>query len=194
MAFESPLVKNQLPSLPNLSNSRCFSLNGAGRKGAGEEERILAGKRALPPLSLHRFKKCLKPPRTPTWVWGCRVVYFSITKSHASCFTWYPQTLQPRPDIYNPSSKQKAICTRPASVAGINGQEHCGFVIKLLSAISKFIVLITFTWLLPAHVLLGGQPHSLAPVIIFQCDGCPSLPTVQPHPKLICSRVSRKEE
>ena len=65
MAFESPLVKNQLPSLPNLSNSRCFSLNGAGRKGAGEEERILAGKRALPPFSLCTGLRNASNPQGP---------------------------------------------------------------------------------------------------------------------------------
>lgn len=82
----------------------------------------------------------------------------------------------------------------PAAVAGINSREHCGFAIKLLSAISKFIVLIVFTWLLYAHALPRGCPYSLAPVIIFQRDRCPSLQTVQPHQKLICSQVSRKEE
>lgn len=82
----------------------------------------------------------------------------------------------------------------PAAVAGIPSRDHCGFAIKLLSAISEFIVLIVFTWLLDAHALPRGCPSSLAPVIIFQRDRCPSLQTVQPHQKLICSQVSRKEE
>lgn len=82
----------------------------------------------------------------------------------------------------------------PVAVAGTNSREHCGFAIKLLSAISKFIVLIVSTWLLCAHVLPRRCPYSLAPVIIFQHDRCPSLQTVQPHQKLICSQVSRKEE
>lgn len=78
-----------------------------------------------------------------------------------------------------PASKMQLA---PAAVAtGINSREHCGFAIKLLSAISKFIVLIVFPWPLCAHVLLRWCPDSLAPAIVFQCDRCLSLQTVKPH-------------
>lgn len=93
-----------------------------------------------------------------------------------------------------PPASKIQLAPAGAAATRINSREHCGFVIKVLSAISKFIVLIVFTWLLSAHVFLHWGPYSLAPVIVFQRDRCLSLQTVQPHQKLICSQVSRKEE
>lgn len=121
------------------------------------------------PLS-PRFKKCLQPLGPLNW-FEATVIYFSITRSHANFFSWLSTHPVGWPDICNVSSKQNGThCS-----SWINSREHCGFAIKLLSAISKFIVLIVFTWLLCAHVLPRGRPYSHAPVIIFQQrPNCPT--------------------
>ena len=59
-----------------------------------------------------------------------------------------------------PASKMQLV---PAPVARINSGEHCGFVIKLLSAISKFIVLIVFTWLLHCTCLISRMSLKSCP-------------------------------
>lgn len=170
-------------NLPDLSNSYGSSSNVESAEGDGEQDRHTRREGPCLLLVSPGLKKCLKPLGPLNWFEAREPFSFQLPKVMLFCFMSTNTAARA-------SSKQYGACCGSWD----SYRDHCGFAIKLLSAISEFIVLIVFTWLLDAHALPRGCPHSLAPVIIFQRDRCPSLPTVQPHQKLICSQVSRKEE